>query len=151
MIFPSWSGFVFRFVFCSCHASLIMSSCALHLHTCSSHASEHFPHCLFCNPALLCPPASLFTSFRVRVLNFLGMHRALPSGSGIAPVDHLSSFGSFGARLVLQRLFAYPQRPLKLQPNTPPKQPNNPSTSPPCSRSFDHDRVGENRTSFGLS
>ena len=51
-------------------------------------------------------------SFRVRVLNVLGMDRALPSGPGIAPVDHLSSFGSFGARLVLQRLSAYPQRPL---------------------------------------
>ena len=51
-----WSGFVFRFAFCSCHAYHIMSSCALHLHTCSSHASEHFPRCPFCNPALLSPP-----------------------------------------------------------------------------------------------
>ena len=56
MIFSPWSGFVFRFVFCSCHAFHIMSSCALHLHTCSSHASEHFPRCPFCNPALLSPP-----------------------------------------------------------------------------------------------
>ena len=39
----------------------------------------------------------------------------------------------------------------ELQPNTPPKQPNNPSKPPPCSRSFDHDRVGENRSSFGVS
>ena len=37
---------------CRCHASHIMSSCALLLHRCSSHASEHFPHCPFCNPAL---------------------------------------------------------------------------------------------------
>ena len=28
------------------------------LHTRSSHASEHFSRCPFCNPALLCPPAS---------------------------------------------------------------------------------------------
>ena len=56
MTFPPWSGVVFRFAFCSCHASHIMSSCALHLHTCSSHASEHFPRCPFCNPALLSPP-----------------------------------------------------------------------------------------------
>ena len=28
-------------------------------------------------------------------------------------------------------------------------QPNNPSNSPPCSRSFNHDRVGEIYTSFG--
>src|SRR4051812_7585522 len=40
---------------------------------------------------------------------------------------------------------------LELQPNTPSKQPNNPFKSSPCSRPFDHDRVGENRTSFGLS
>ena len=63
MIFPSWSGFVFRFALCSCHASHTMSSCASHLHTCSSHASEHFPRCPFCNPALLCPPASPFCLF----------------------------------------------------------------------------------------
>ena len=30
------------------------------LHTCSSHASELFPRCPFCNPALLCPPTFLF-------------------------------------------------------------------------------------------
>ena len=38
-----------------------------------------------------------------------------------------------------------------LQPNTPPKQPNNPSKSLPCSPSSDHDRVGENYTQFGAS
>ena len=31
-------------------------------------------------------------SFRVRVLNVLGMDRGLPSGLGTPPVDHLSSF-----------------------------------------------------------
>ena len=41
---------------CPCHASHIMSSCALHLHTCSSHAFEHFPRCPFCIPALRSPP-----------------------------------------------------------------------------------------------
>ena len=38
-----------------------------------------------------------------------------------------------------------------LQPNTPLKWPNNPSKPPPSSRSFDHDRVAKNRTSFGHS
>ena len=33
------------------------------LHTCSSHASELFPRCPFCNPALLCSPASPFCLF----------------------------------------------------------------------------------------
>ena len=38
-----------------------------------------------------------------------------------------------------------------LQPNTPPKWPNNPSKPHPSYRPFDHDRVAEIRTSFGLS
>src|SRR3954469_14248786 len=46
-----------------------MSPGASHLHTCSSHESEHFPRCPFCNPALLCSPASPFTFFRERELS----------------------------------------------------------------------------------
>ena len=46
----------------------------------------------------------LLASSLVRVLNFLGMARGLPSGLGIAPVDLLSSFVPFGGRLILQRL-----------------------------------------------
>ena len=38
-----------------------------------------------------------------------------------------------------------------LQPNTPPKRPNNPSKPLPCPPSPDHDRVGENYTPFGSS
>ena len=45
----------------ACHASHIMSSCAFHLHTCSSHASEHFSRCPFCNPALRSPPVVIST------------------------------------------------------------------------------------------
>ena len=88
-------------------------------------------------------------SFRERMLNVLGMDRGLPSGLGTPPVDHLSSFVLFGAHLILQRLTA--KASFGLQPNTPPKQPNNPSKSLPCSPSSDHDRVGENYTSFGHS
>ena len=101
-------GFLSLCCFCLCHASHIMSSCASHLHTCSSHASEHFPRCPFCIPALLCPPASPFASFRVRVLNILGVDRDLPSGLGTLPVDRLSSFMPFGVRLILQRLTGEP-------------------------------------------
>ena len=55
---PFVVGFCFfRFAFCSCHAFHIMSSCASLLHTCSSHASEHFPRCPFRNPALPHAPA----------------------------------------------------------------------------------------------
>ena len=38
-----------------CHVIMCIA-----LHTCWSHASEHFPRCPFCNPALLCPPAFPF-------------------------------------------------------------------------------------------
>ena len=48
----------------ACVLHFIMSSCAnFILHTCSSHASEPFPRCPFCNPALLCPPAFPFCLF----------------------------------------------------------------------------------------
>ena len=96
---------------CLCHASHIMSSCALHLHTCSSHASDLFPRCPFCIPALLSPPVVLSTSFRVWGLNISGLDRDLPSGLGLLPVDRLSSFVPFGLRLILQRLTEGPRRP----------------------------------------
>ena len=89
------------------------------LHTCSSHASEHFPRCLFCNPALLCPPAFPFVSCCEWVLNFLGMARVLPSGLCIAPVDRLSSFVPFGGRLVLQRLTELARKPPSICSPTP--------------------------------
>src|SRR4051812_42250153 len=89
-----------------------MSSCASHSHTCSSHESEHFPRCPFCNPALLRPLASPFTFLRERVLNFLGMDRELTCGLGLLPVDRLSSFVSFELRLILQRLTEGPRKPL---------------------------------------
>ena len=110
MIFPHCRVFVFV-CFCRCHASHIMSSCALHLHTCSPHASEHFPRCLFCISALLSPSVVLSTSFRVWGLNISGLDRDLPSGLGLLPVDRLSSFVPFGLRLILQRLTEGPRRP----------------------------------------
>ena len=138
-----------------CHllACCILSCHHVHLilHTCSSHASEHFPRCPFCNPALLCHPASPFASSLVRVLNVLGMARGLPSGLGIAPVDRLSSFVQFGGRLILQRLTAQPETPLFSCSPTPLQSGPKPANSPLCSRSFDDDRVGQNLSSFGLS
>ena len=112
-------GFLSPYVVILCHASHIMSSCALHLHTCSSHAFEHFPHCPFCIPVLLCPPVVLSTSFRVWVLNVFGLERDLPCGLGLLPVDCLSSFMPFGLRLILQRLTEGPKKTSRvLQPNT---------------------------------
>ena len=47
----------------ACHALHIMSSCAFHLHTCSSHASEHFSRCSFCIPTLRSLPVVISTFF----------------------------------------------------------------------------------------
>ena len=95
-----------------CHAFHIMSSCAFHLHTCSSHASENFPRCPFCIPALRSPPVVISTFLScVWGLNISGFDRDLPSGLGLLPVDRLSSFVSFGLRLILQRLTEGPKRP----------------------------------------
>ena len=152
MIFPPWSGFVFRFAFCPCHAFHIMSSCALHLHTCSSHASEHFPRCPFCNPALLSPPVhpSCFLSSACVKLSRNGPRLVKWPWytTRRPPVKFRSIWRSFGTPTV-NRITA--KASFELQPNTPPKQPTSPSKPPPCSSSLDHDCVGKNCTSCGLS
>jgi hypothetical protein len=58
---------------------------------------------------------------RVWGLNISGLDRVLPSGLGLLPVDRLSSFGSFGLRLILQRLTEGPKRPRVCCSPTPPK------------------------------
>ena len=54
---------------------------------------------------------SILLFFRVWGLNISGLDRELPSGLGLLPVDRLSSFVSFGLRLILQRLTEGPKRP----------------------------------------
>ena len=110
MIFPHcWV--LPSFCFFPCHASHIMSSCASHLHTCLSHASEHFPRCPFCIPALRSPPVVISSFLSWWGLNISGLDRDLPSGLGLLPVDRLSSFVPFGLRLILLRLTEGPNRP----------------------------------------
>ena len=152
MIFPPWLGFVARFAFCACHAFRIISSCASHFaYVFVSSIRAFSPLSVLQSGAPTSSGAPLLFSFRVRVSNVLGMDRGLSSGLGIPPVDHRSSFVPFGGRLVLQRLTGHPQSPFVCCSKTPSKTAQNPPNSLPCSRSFDHDRVGENRTSFGLS
>ena len=95
-----------------------------------------------------CTGAPLLFSFRERVLNVLGMDRVLSSGLCIPPVKFRSIWRSFGTPTVNR---ASAESVCVLQQKPPFKQPQNPSKAPPCSRSFNHDRVGENRSSFGLS
>ena len=94
---------------------------------------------------------SFLSFFRVWGLNISGLDRDLPSGLGLLPVDRLSSFISFGLRLILQRLTDGPKRPRVCCSPTPLRVAQNPPKPSPSSRAFDHDRVAENRTSFGLS
>ena len=105
---------------CLCHASHIMSSCALHLHTCSSHASEHFPRCPFCIPALRSPPVVISTFLSCVGIKHFRIGPRLAKRLGLLPVDRLSSFVSFGLRLILQRLTEGPKRPRVCCSPTPP-------------------------------
>src|SRR4051812_3872676 len=113
MIFPSVVGFSPLVVFFVVHV--------LHFLSCH-HAHRICIRVRFINPSIfpvvrfairrsyvLRRPLLLF--LYVRVLNFLGMDRGLTCGLGLLPVDRLSSFVSFGLRLVLQRLTEGPNRP----------------------------------------
>ena len=139
-----------------CHllACCILSCHHVHfiLHTCSSHASEHFSRCPFSNPPLLCPPASPFCLFSCVGVKCSRNGPSLAKrpwySTGRPPVKFRAIWRSFGTPTV-NRVTANP--PLSLQPNTPSKVAQNPPNSSPCSWSFDHDRVAENRSSFGHS
>ena len=111
-------------MFCLCHASHIMLSCALHLHTCSSHASEHFPRCPFCIPALLSPPVVIST-FRscVEVKHFrIGPRLAKRPWftTGRPLVKFRTIWTSFDTPTVNR---GTKKALCVLQPNTPPKRP----------------------------
>ena len=148
--FFSGSGFV-PMCCCHCHASHIMSSCALHLHTCSSHASEHFPRCPFCIPVLLCPPVSLSISFSCACIKYFWIGLILAKWpwftTGRPPIKFRTIWTLFGTPTVNR---GTEKASCVLQPNT---LPNWPKTHLNLShhRAFNHDRVAANRTSFGAS
>ena len=111
-----------------CHllACCILSCHHVHfiLHTCSSHASEHFPRCPFCNPALLCPPAFPFClSLCAGVKRSRNGPRFVKwpwYTTGRPPVKFRAIWSSFDTPTV-NRVARNP--PFSLQPNTPPKCP----------------------------
>ena len=94
---------------------------------------------------------SFLPFFCVWGLNISGLDRDLPSGLGLLPVDRLSSFVSFGLRLILQRLTEDQKGLVCVAAQHPSNLAQNLPNSAPCPRAFDHDRVAENCTSFGLS
>ena len=121
---PFVVGFCLSFciLFMSCISYHV--TCALHLHTCSSHASEHFPHCLFCIPALLYPQASPFCLFSCAgVKNSRNGPRFSKRPwytTGRPPVKFLVIWTSFDTLTVNQGTV---RASCMLQPNTPAKWP----------------------------
>ena len=152
MIFPHCRVFVF----------VLLSSLSLHLMSC------HHVHHICIRVRLMHPsifPVVRFAirhshmhrrtplvSFRVRVLkrsrNGMRLAKWPWYTTGRPPVKFRGIWSSFDTPTV-NRITA--KASFELQPNTPPKQPNNPSKSLPCSPSSDHNRVGENSTPFGAS
>src|SRR3954468_559677 len=130
----------------------IMSSCAFHLHTCSSHASEHFPRCPFCIPALRSPPVVISTFLSCAGIKLSQNGPRLDMWpwftTGRPPAKFRIFWTSFDTPTV-NRVTV--KASCVLQPKTPPKQPNNPSKTLPCPSPFDHDHVAENRSPFGAS
>ena len=98
-----------------------MSSCALHLHTCSSHAFEHFPRCPFCIPALRSPPV-VISSFLlcVGIKHFrIGPRLVMRPWftTGRPPVKFRAIWTSFDTPTVNR---GTEKASCVLQPNTPP-------------------------------
>ena len=141
-------GFFVSVCWYRCHASHIMSSCALHLHTCSSHAFGHFPRCPFCIPALCSPPVVISTFLSCVGIKHFRIGTRLSKRpwftNGRPPVKFRAIWSSFDTPTVNR---GTEKASCVLQPNTPPMWPK----TPPSSRPFDHDRVAKNCTSFGLS
>ena len=122
----------------ACHALHIMSSCAFHLHTCSSHASEHFPRCPFCILALLSPLVVLSNFFScVGVKHFqIGPRLAKRPWftTGRPPVKFCTIWTSFDAPTVNR---GNVKASCVLQPNTPLKWPKtHPNPLHPLGRSI---------------
>ena len=122
------------------------------LHTCSFLAFEHFPRCLFCIPAPRSPPV-VFSTFlscvgikHVRIGPRLSKRPWFTTGR--PPVKFRTIWTSFDTPTVNR---GTEKASCVLQPNTPSIFAQNPPKPSPSSRAFDHDRVAENRTSFGLS
>ena len=145
MIFPPWLGFVFCFPFI--HVMHFISCHHVHLilHLCSSHASEHFSRCPFCNPTLLCPPAPSLCLFSCAGVKRSRIGPRLAKWpwytTGRPPVKFHAIWTLFDTPTINR---GTEKASCVLQPNTPPKQPNIPSKPPPCPPSLDHDCVGKN-------
>ena len=113
--------------------------------------SSIFPRCPFCIPALRSPPVVISTFLSCVGIKHFRIGPRLAKRPWFTTVDRLSSFVPFGLRLMLQRLTRDQEGLVCVAAQHPSKLAQNPPKPSPSSRAFDHDRVAENRTSFGLS
>ena len=70
-----------------------------------------FPRCPFCNPTLRSPPVVISTFLSCVGIKHFRIGPRLAKRPRFTTVDRLSSFVSFGLRLILQRLTEGPKRP----------------------------------------
>ena len=98
-----------------------MSSCAFHLHTCSSHAFEHFSRCPFCIPALRSPPVVISSFLSCVEIEHFRIGPKLVKRpwftTGRPPVKFRTIWTSFGTPTVNR---GTEKVSCLLQPNTPP-------------------------------
>ena len=114
--------------------------------------SSIFSRCPFCIPALRSPPVAISSFLSCVVIKHFRIGPRLAKRpwvtTGRPPVKFRTIWTSFDTPTVNR---GTEKASCVLHPNTPPIWPKNPPNSAPSSRAFDHDRVAENRTSFGLS
>src|SRR4051812_13252034 len=150
MLFPPWLGSL-RFAFWSCHAFHIMSSCASHRIRVRLINPSIFPVVRFAirrSYVSRHPLLHFFVSGIKHSRNGPRLDMWPRYSTGRPPIKFRLNRSSFGTPTVIRVTV---KASCVLQPNTPSKQPNNPSKSLPCPPPFDHDRVAENRTPFGAS
>ena len=108
----------------ACVLHFIMSSCAFQLHTCSSHASKHFPRCPFCIPALRSPPVVISTFLSCVGFKHFRIGPRLDKQpwftTGRPPVKFRTIWTSFDTPMVNRGTV---KASCVLQPNTSPKWP----------------------------
>ena len=143
---------------CCCLVIACMSCIAYHVIMCISFAymfvsciRAFSPLSILHSGAPISSGGPFYLSFVCGGLDISGLDQDLPSGLGLLPVDRLSSFVSFGLRLILQRLPRDRKGLVCVAAQHPSNLAQNPPKPASSSRAFDHDRVAENRTSFGLS
>ena len=118
MIFPPWSGFVFRFVFCSCHAfSYHVIMCIAFAYVFVSCIRAFSPLSVFQSGAPISSGASLLFSFVSGCQTFSEWTEAFQ----VALIYHPETTGQVSFHLEVVWLTGHPQSPFECPAKTPSK------------------------------